>query len=163
MNRDAYTKINISEANCRAQDDGRAQNVFTFFVSDLNQLKNVMKAKAQMFGDVTLEQAMELGLFVCGSPATVLNSFKNHWNEMRFGNLLVLCQFATLPAVDLDNEPRFQAREVSEIWANWYLSPESVATNLLAPQARPQPRFRLRGIAAQLGWAGRSGSGGDRR
>ena len=34
-------------------------------------LKNVMKAKAQMFGDVTIEQAIELGLFVCGSPQTV--------------------------------------------------------------------------------------------
>jgi len=61
-------------------------------------LKNVMKAKAQMFGDVTIEQAIELGLFVCGGPQTVLNSFKNHWNEMRFGNLLVMCQFGTLPA-----------------------------------------------------------------
>ena len=39
-------------------------------------LKNVMKAKAQMFGDVTLEQAMELGLFVCGSPQTVLQGFR---------------------------------------------------------------------------------------
>jgi len=61
-------------------------------------LKNVMKAKAQMFGDVTLEQALELGLFVCGSAATVVDSFKKHWGEMRFGNLLVLCQFGTLPA-----------------------------------------------------------------
>src|SRR5687768_15600229 len=60
-------------------------------------LKNVMKAKAQMFGDVTIEQAIELGLFVCGSPKTVLENFKNHWQEMRFGNLLVSCQFGTLP------------------------------------------------------------------
>jgi alkanesulfonate monooxygenase SsuD/methylene tetrahydromethanopterin reductase-like flavin-dependent oxidoreductase (luciferase family) len=61
-------------------------------------LKNVMKAKAQMFGDVTIEQAIELGLFVCGGPQTVVDSFRNHWNEMRFGNLLVMCQFGTLPA-----------------------------------------------------------------
>jgi alkanesulfonate monooxygenase SsuD/methylene tetrahydromethanopterin reductase-like flavin-dependent oxidoreductase (luciferase family) len=61
-------------------------------------LKNVMKAKAQMFGDVTLEQALELGLFVCGSPETVKKSFQNYWSEMRFGNLLVMCQFGTLPA-----------------------------------------------------------------
>jgi alkanesulfonate monooxygenase SsuD/methylene tetrahydromethanopterin reductase-like flavin-dependent oxidoreductase (luciferase family) len=63
-----------------------------------DSLKNVMKAKAQMFGDVTLEQAVELGLFICGGPQTVLNSLKNHFGEMRFGNLLVLCQFGTLPA-----------------------------------------------------------------
>jgi hypothetical protein len=61
-------------------------------------MKNVMKAKAQMFGDVTLEQAVELGLFVCGSPQTVLEAFKRYWSEMRFGNLLVMCQFGTLPA-----------------------------------------------------------------
>ena len=61
-------------------------------------LKNVMKAKAQMFGDVTIDQAIELGLFICGSPATVLGSFRKHWEEMRFGNLLVSCQFGTLPA-----------------------------------------------------------------
>jgi alkanesulfonate monooxygenase SsuD/methylene tetrahydromethanopterin reductase-like flavin-dependent oxidoreductase (luciferase family) len=61
-------------------------------------LKNVMKAKAQMFGDVTLEQALELGLFVCGSPRTVLSTFEKHWQEMRFGNLLVMAQFGTLPA-----------------------------------------------------------------
>ena len=35
--------INISEANCRASDDGRAVNVFTFVCSDLAQLKNVMR------------------------------------------------------------------------------------------------------------------------
>jgi GTP diphosphokinase / guanosine-3',5'-bis(diphosphate) 3'-diphosphatase len=49
-------KINISEANCRAQDDGRAQNVFTFFVSDLNQLKNVMKALSKVTGVVAVER-----------------------------------------------------------------------------------------------------------
>jgi alkanesulfonate monooxygenase SsuD/methylene tetrahydromethanopterin reductase-like flavin-dependent oxidoreductase (luciferase family) len=75
-------------------------------------LKNVMKAKTQMFGDVTLEQALELGLFVCGSPSTVLNVFKRHWDEMRFGNLLVLCQFATLPADLTRKNMELFAREV---------------------------------------------------
>jgi alkanesulfonate monooxygenase SsuD/methylene tetrahydromethanopterin reductase-like flavin-dependent oxidoreductase (luciferase family) len=60
-------------------------------------LKNVMKAKAQMFGDVTIDQAIELGLFVCGSGATVRAAFERYWNDMRFGNLLVMCQFGTLP------------------------------------------------------------------
>jgi len=75
-------------------------------------LKNVMKAKAQMFGDVTLEQALELGLFVCGSPATVAKVFEEHWKEMRFGNLLVLCQFATLPADLTRKNMELFAREV---------------------------------------------------
>ena len=75
-------------------------------------LKNVMKAKAQMFGDVTLEQALELGLFVCGSPTTVFTMFRNHWQEMRFGNLLVLCQFGTLPADLTRRNMELFAREV---------------------------------------------------
>jgi len=75
-------------------------------------LKNVMKAKAQMFGDVTLEQALELGLFVCGSPATVKKAFQGYWNEMRFGNLLVMCQFGTLPADLTRKNLELFAREV---------------------------------------------------
>jgi alkanesulfonate monooxygenase SsuD/methylene tetrahydromethanopterin reductase-like flavin-dependent oxidoreductase (luciferase family) len=75
-------------------------------------LKNVMQAKAQMFGDVTVEQAIELGLFVCGSAATVRAAFEKFWGDMRFGNLLVMCQFGTLPAdLTRSNMERF-AREV---------------------------------------------------
>ena len=44
--------INISEANCRAGDDGRARNVFTFNCADLSQLKNVMRALSKVAGVV---------------------------------------------------------------------------------------------------------------
>jgi GTP pyrophosphokinase len=49
--------INISEANCRAGDDGRAVNLFTFVCSDLSQLKNVMKALQKVKGVVAVERA----------------------------------------------------------------------------------------------------------
>jgi guanosine-3',5'-bis(diphosphate) 3'-pyrophosphohydrolase len=49
-------KINISEANCRAGDDGRACNIFTFHVGDLNQLKNVMRALSKVSGVVEVER-----------------------------------------------------------------------------------------------------------
>ncbi len=49
-------RINISEANCRAGDDGRACNVFTFHVGDLNQLKNVMRALQKVSGVVEVER-----------------------------------------------------------------------------------------------------------
>ncbi|HYN13740.1 MAG TPA: LLM class flavin-dependent oxidoreductase [Burkholderiales bacterium] len=75
-------------------------------------LKSVMKAKAQMFGDVSIDQALELGLFVCGSPATVRKSFEAYRKEMRFGNLLVMCQFATLPADLTRRNMELFAREV---------------------------------------------------
>jgi GTP diphosphokinase / guanosine-3',5'-bis(diphosphate) 3'-diphosphatase len=49
--------INISEANCRAGDDGRAINLFTFNCSDLTQLKNVMRALQKVQGVVAVERA----------------------------------------------------------------------------------------------------------
>ncbi|NUP05811.1 MAG: bifunctional (p)ppGpp synthetase/guanosine-3',5'-bis(diphosphate) 3'-pyrophosphohydrolase [Polyangiaceae bacterium] len=48
--------INISEAQCRAGDDGRALNVFTFMCSDLNQLKNVMRRLQKIPGVVHVER-----------------------------------------------------------------------------------------------------------
>jgi GTP pyrophosphokinase len=48
--------INISEANCRASDDGTAVNVFTFTCSDLNALKTVMKALSKVEGVVAVER-----------------------------------------------------------------------------------------------------------
>jgi hypothetical protein len=75
-------------------------------------LKNVMQAKAQMFGDVTLDQAIELGLFVCGSAATVRAALERYWSEMRFGNLLVMCQFGTLPGELTRRSMERFAREV---------------------------------------------------
>jgi alkanesulfonate monooxygenase SsuD/methylene tetrahydromethanopterin reductase-like flavin-dependent oxidoreductase (luciferase family) len=75
-------------------------------------LKNVMKAKAEMFGEITLEKSIELGLIVCGSPATARRTFDGYWQDMRFGNLLVLCQFATLPAELTRKNMELFAREV---------------------------------------------------
>jgi GTP diphosphokinase / guanosine-3',5'-bis(diphosphate) 3'-diphosphatase len=49
--------INISEANCRAGDDGRAVNVFTFQIADLGQLKSVMKALQKVEGVVSVDRA----------------------------------------------------------------------------------------------------------
>jgi alkanesulfonate monooxygenase SsuD/methylene tetrahydromethanopterin reductase-like flavin-dependent oxidoreductase (luciferase family) len=75
-------------------------------------LKNVMKAKAAMFGDITLEKSIELGLIVCGSPETARRVLEDHWKRMRFGNLLVLCQFGTLPADLTKSNMELFAREV---------------------------------------------------
>jgi GTP pyrophosphokinase len=48
--------INISEANCRAGDDGRATSLFSFYCGDLHQLKNVIKALQKVKGVVTVER-----------------------------------------------------------------------------------------------------------
>jgi GTP pyrophosphokinase len=44
--------INITEANCRSADDGRAHNTFTFHCNTLTQLKSVMKALSKVNGVV---------------------------------------------------------------------------------------------------------------
>src|ERR1051326_73003 len=116
--------VSTSDESARAEAKVHFENFRNIFVrmplemllppgyTSRESLKNVMKAKAQMFGDVSIEQAIELGLFICGSPATVLSAFKAHWNEMRFGNLLVSCHFATLPADLTRRNMELFAREV---------------------------------------------------
>ncbi len=75
-------------------------------------LKNVMKAKAAIFGDITIEKSIEMGLIVCGSPASARRALGAYWKDMRFGNLLVLCQFGTLPGDLTRKNMELFAREV---------------------------------------------------
>ncbi len=49
-------KLTISEANCRAGEDGRALNTFTFNVSDLSELKTVMRAIQKISGVMEVER-----------------------------------------------------------------------------------------------------------
>lgn len=48
--------INISEATCRAGDDGRATNTFSFLCSDLAQLKGVMRQLQRIPGVIAVER-----------------------------------------------------------------------------------------------------------
>ena len=48
--------VNITEANCRADDEGRAVNMFTFEIGDVNQLKGVMRALTKVQGVVSVER-----------------------------------------------------------------------------------------------------------
>ena len=118
--------VYVSSSDQKAKEEAKAhfeafRNVFVRMPLEMllppgytsrESLKNVMKAKAQMFGDVTIDQAIELGLFVCGSADTVSSAFEAHWKEMRFGNLLVSCQFGTLPADLTRKNMELFAREV---------------------------------------------------
>lgn len=49
--------INISEATCRASDDGRATNTFTFLCADLAQLKSVMRQLQRIPGVVAVDRS----------------------------------------------------------------------------------------------------------
>ena len=48
--------VNISQAHCRATDDNRAVNTFQFNVSDLDQLKNVMRSLQRINGVYSVER-----------------------------------------------------------------------------------------------------------
>lgn len=61
-------------------------------------LKNMMAAKASMTQDITIEMAMNMGMIVCGSPATVRETLQTHWQAMKFDNLLTMMHFGSLPA-----------------------------------------------------------------
>lgn len=48
--------LNISEATCRTQDDGRAVNLFQFTVSELSRLRTVMRSIAKIDGVTDVER-----------------------------------------------------------------------------------------------------------
>jgi len=61
-------------------------------------MKRVIAAKRAMFTDLTLEAAIEHGMIICGSAATVRDRLIADQQSLGFGNLLTLLQFGTLPA-----------------------------------------------------------------
>ena len=71
-------------------------------------MKRIAVAKKAMFGDLAIEPAMEMGMMVCGSAATVRDRMIDYYGDMGFGNLIALLQFGTLPAELTDaNMDRF--------------------------------------------------------
>jgi alkanesulfonate monooxygenase SsuD/methylene tetrahydromethanopterin reductase-like flavin-dependent oxidoreductase (luciferase family) len=74
----------------------------------LNSMARVMGAKTNLESDLTIEQAMELGMIVCGSAATVRDKLRDYRATMGFGNLLTMLQFGTMPGeMTAQNQRRF--------------------------------------------------------
>ena len=64
----------------------------------LKSMMGVMSAKREIgSGTLTIEEVMEKGMFLCGSPATLREKLERHHNEIGFGYLLPTMQFGTLP------------------------------------------------------------------
>jgi len=63
----------------------------------LASMKGVMQAKAALSGTQTMDQLLERGTFICGSPQTVRETILAYQREIGFGNLLPVMQFGTLP------------------------------------------------------------------
>jgi len=80
--------------------------------TSIESMKGIARAKQQLTGDITLEIAVELGMFFCGSAATVREQIGAAWQDMRFGHLLSMLQFGTLPAELTQKNMRLFASDV---------------------------------------------------
>ncbi len=60
-------------------------------------MAGVMSAKGQESERHTCETLMRSGMFICGSVETVRRLLLEHYATMRFGVLLPMFQFGTLP------------------------------------------------------------------
>ena len=66
--------------------------------SSRESMKAIALAKNSITGDLSAAQAVEMGMFVCGSAKTVRERLIDCARDIGFGQLLPMCQFGTLPA-----------------------------------------------------------------
>ncbi|MGX1099082.1 LLM class flavin-dependent oxidoreductase [Amorphus sp. MBR-141] len=64
----------------------------------LKSMLGVMKAKSSIGSKQTIDDVIDKGMFICGSPETVRQKLEHYQKEIGFGHLLTLLQFGTLPA-----------------------------------------------------------------
>lgn len=78
----------------------------------LKSMLGVMKAKASLSGKQTIDDVMDKGMFICGSPETVRQKLGEYREQIGFGHLLSLLQFGTLPAELTRKNMELYANEV---------------------------------------------------
>jgi alkanesulfonate monooxygenase SsuD/methylene tetrahydromethanopterin reductase-like flavin-dependent oxidoreductase (luciferase family) len=79
----------------------------------LASMQGVVAAKrALSTGNQTIEDVVEKGVFLCGSPATLREKLEKYQAEIGFGTLLPSMQFGTLPAELTRKSIELFAREV---------------------------------------------------
>lgn len=62
----------------------------------LSSMQRVMQAKGNIEGELTIESAIEQGMIICGSAATVRDRIKTYHRDIHFGHLLCNLQFGTM-------------------------------------------------------------------
>jgi len=80
--------------------------------SSVSSMQRVAKAKEQITGKLTIEQAIDMGMLICGKPSTVLDQLAAHHDAIRFGTLLCMMQFGTLPEAETRASMERFARDV---------------------------------------------------
>jgi alkanesulfonate monooxygenase SsuD/methylene tetrahydromethanopterin reductase-like flavin-dependent oxidoreductase (luciferase family) len=66
--------------------------------TSVRSMMGMMKAKASIGTKQSIDDVIDKGMFICGSPATVKEKLEQYQSEIGFGHLLTLLQFGTLPA-----------------------------------------------------------------
>ena len=59
--------------------------------------------------------------------------------------MVCLRSFGMLPTIDLNHQTRRETNKVTEIWAEWKLSPETQTVKLFAAQFLPEELFGFGG------------------
>lgn len=82
--------------------------------SSVASTKHLIETKfAVRSSDQTIDSLIDLGMVVCGSPATVRDTFLHRQKTMGFGNLIAMMQIATQPAEQTEKSLRLFAGEVA--------------------------------------------------
>ena len=115
----------------------------------LASMQGVMQAKrALSTGNQTIEDMMEKGVFLCGSPATLREKLEKYQAEIGFGYLLPAMQFGTLPHELVRKSVEMFAKEViPHFRARGRSAAQSRALRLEPPAARRTP-MRRTGLSA---------------
>ena len=107
--------IYVGETDQRAKDEAREhiENFYNKFarmpiellvppgytsVASIAALKQRMKGGVGSTSKMLLDDVIEKGMFLCGSPETVASRIAGYQNEIGFGHMMCMLQFATLPS-----------------------------------------------------------------
>ncbi len=81
--------------------------------SSLGSYKKVMEQKMRVrMKHLSFDNLMEEGMFICGSPNTVVETLQKREQDMKFENLVAMLQFGALSAEMTDKNLRMFANEV---------------------------------------------------
>ena len=75
-----------------------AETLFPPGYLSLESMKGILQAKSSITaGSQTIDDLLQKGMFLCGSPATVAQQIEHYQKQIGFGYVLPMLQFGTLP------------------------------------------------------------------
>jgi len=65
--------------------------------TSVSSMVGIAAAKQGHIGELTMEQGLDAGMIICGGAESVRQQIEEYYKNMRFGHLLTMNQFGTLP------------------------------------------------------------------